>query len=183
MHNHMKKAFVFSVFVLIVIPSIVSCQKESGSSKLGGTWKIVHQTENISGTVSGISDSESFNYDLSNSDLFLTFVIEDSDIAVLEKGTVTLSHGIKTVSTGFSYSSTSNKIGFDKSLSISSVEAVDEKNNQKFTLTYQTPKEFDVKELSSRKMILVYTVQTSTTVSGTVIKANAELIMTLSKVL
>lgn len=167
-------------FVLIVLAALhlMACQKDN-ASKLAGTWKITHQTEVLSSVILGEAESDTFNYDLTDSDLYLTFEIEDSNNAVLEKGTVTLTHGVYTRSSGFSYSSTSKIIAFDKSFSVSSVNVKSEDEKQTVTTTFGTYREYDVQQLTSKKMVLFNVYQNSL---GSSIQAKSETTVTLSKV-
>ena len=174
----MKRISINYVLLVLAILALVACQKDN-ASKLKGTWKITHQTEVLSSVILGEADSDTFNYDLTDSDLYLTFEVADSDNAVLEEGTVTMTHGLNTSSTGFTYSSTSKKIAFKRSFSVSSVSVKDEDEKQIVTTTFSTYKEYDVQQLTSKKMVLFNLYQNSL---GSSIQAKAETTVTLSKV-
>lgn len=167
-----------SLFFILGVLFSVSCQKENKSTKINGTWKIQHLTENYTASFAGESSSLSYNYDLSNSDLYISFETDNSENAVLTTGTAILVHGTKSYSSSFTYSSTSNQIALNKSLGLTSVEVIDEDDNTKQTSSFYLPKELTVQSLSSRKMVL------STTGNSSVssIQVAQEAIITLSKV-
>ncbi len=72
-----------------------------------------------------------------------------------------MSYGATTNTTGFTYSSTSNKIAFDMSFYASSVTCIDEKDGREIESSLQFAKEYDVRELSGSKMVLGYSTQDS----------------------
>ena len=171
------KKIIPQIIIAIGLLIACSCQKEN-VTRLNGTWKVKHRTDSFSSTVLGETASISYNYDLSNSDVYLTFELEDSDNAVLDEGTVTLSHGSETSSTGFIYSPTSKKLAFDRPLSVSS-EVKDEDSNETIETTFNTSEEFDVQELTSNTMILFSSTQVS---FGSDIQAKSENTISLSRV-
>ena len=123
-------------------------------SKLNGVWKITRQTDDISITGSGGTISELNNYSLSDSDLYLTFEIEESDNTAVQTGIATLSYGTRTSKTSFTYSPSTKAVAFEKRISASSVEVKNEEKDKTLKITIELTSEFEIRELTNKKMVL-----------------------------
>ena len=170
-----------SLLFITILP-LFACQKDN-VSKLNGVWKITRQTDDISITGSGGTISESNNYSLSDSDLYLSFEIEESDNTAVQTGTATLSYGSKTSKTSFTYSPSSKTIAFKKRISASSVEVKNEEKDKTLKRTIELTSEFEIRELTNKKMVLGQWYVRKESSGGQVLtQIQEEIIFSLSKV-